>query len=116
MLISFWMAYKIILTQTFQADFKRLRKKYPSLPADLLGLLDEFQKNPKTGTSIGMNCYKIRMAIGSKNKGKSGGARIISHFVVHILPGTLYLITMYDKGEKDTITAARLKELLKDID
>lgn len=109
------MAYKIILTDTFQSDFKRLKKKYPSLPDDLRSLLDKLQENPETGTSIGMNCYKIRMAIGSKNKGKSGGARIISQFVAHVLPGTIYLITLYDKSERDTITAARLKELLKDI-
>ncbi len=109
------MAYKIILTHTFQADFKRLRKKHPSLPADFLVILDELQRNPKLGVSIGMNCYKIRMAISNKNKGKSGGARIISQFVAHILPEIIYLITIYDKSEKDTITSSRIKELLKDM-
>jgi len=109
------MTYKIILTDTFQADFKRLNKKYPSLPADVLRLLDKLQKNPESGTSIGMNCYKIRMGIGSKNKGKSAGARIITQFVAHITPETIYLLTMYDKSEKDTISKARIKELLRDI-
>ena len=62
-----------------------------------------------------MNCYKIRIAIASKNKGKSGGARIISQFIAHVLPGTIHLITMYDKSDRDTITTARIKNLLKDI-
>jgi mRNA-degrading endonuclease RelE of RelBE toxin-antitoxin system len=67
------MAYKIILTNTFQADFKRLTKKYPSLPADFRSLLYDLQMNPKRGTSLGMNCYKIRMAVSSKNKVKAAG-------------------------------------------
>ncbi|CAN5873801.1 hypothetical protein BH11BAC7_BH11BAC7_16560 [soil metagenome] len=29
---------------------------------------------PQVGTSIGNNCYKIRLAISSKGKGKSGDA------------------------------------------
>ena len=109
------MTCRIILTDTFQADFKRLKKKYPSLPADFLRLLDKLQKNPESGTSIGMNCYKIRMAIGSKNKGKSAGARIITQFVAHITPETIYLLTMFDKSETDTISSARIKELLKGL-
>jgi len=30
------------------------------------------------GTPLGNDVYKIRLAIASKNKGKSGGARVIS--------------------------------------
>lgn len=31
------------------------------------------------GIPLGKNCYKIRLKISSKNSGKSGGARIITH-------------------------------------
>ncbi len=34
--------------------------------------------NPTSGTSLGHNLYKIRLAIASKGKGKSGGARVIT--------------------------------------
>jgi hypothetical protein len=29
-------------------------------------------ENPTQGTPLGKDCYKIRMAISSKNKGKNG--------------------------------------------
>lgn len=34
------------------------------------------------GTPLKNNCYKIRLAIASKHKGKSGGARVITYLHV----------------------------------
>lgn len=53
-------------------------KKYKSLTADLIKLQKELIENPRLGTSLGKDIYKIRLKITSKNKGKSGGARVIS--------------------------------------
>ena len=55
---------------------------------------------------------KIRLAISSKNKGKSGAARVISF--VKIIDETVYLLSIYDKGEKETLSDKEIKELLKD--
>ncbi|MFC3365963.1 type II toxin-antitoxin system RelE/ParE family toxin [Pedobacter fastidiosus] len=68
---------------------------------------------PEIGIPIGKNCYKIRIAIASKGKGKSGGARIITNFVVS--DGIVYLLAIYDKSEKDNITDKELLELLSSI-
>ena len=47
----------------------------------------------------------------SKGKGKSGGARVITNFV--IAEETIFLISIYDKSEKDTITDRELRDLLR---
>ena len=53
------------------------------------------------------------MAIASKGKGKSGGARVITYF--QVVKSTIYLLTIYDKSEKENITDAELFGLLKNI-
>lgn len=80
---------------------------------ELLILVNSLKQNPEQGTSLGQNCFKIRIAVASKNKGKSGGARIITNFV--ILENTVYLLSVYDKSEKDNLTDKELQELLKYI-
>ena len=64
---------------------------------------------------VGKNCYKVRMAIGSKNKGKSGGARVITHLLVKLEGETLYLLKIYNKSDLDTISDKELNELLDNI-
>jgi mRNA-degrading endonuclease RelE of RelBE toxin-antitoxin system len=104
------MSYNIELTHNFEREFKKLYKKYPSLKNEITELASQLRKNPKTGTSIGKDCYKIRLAIRSKGKGKSGGARIITH--IHIAGKKIYLLSIYDKSEQDSITDKQLNALL----
>jgi mRNA-degrading endonuclease RelE of RelBE toxin-antitoxin system len=99
----------IVLTEIFKRQFKQLAKKYPSLRKDFNALLDEIEKEPTFGTSIGDDCYKIRLAIGSKNKGKRGGSRVITH--VLFTDNCVRILSIYDKGEKDTLEDKELKKL-----
>ena len=69
------MSFNIIATEPFERKLKRLAKKYKSLSSDLSAVINELAENPTLGTPIGKDCYKIRVAIASKGKGKSGGAR-----------------------------------------
>lgn len=71
------------------------------------------KEKPEQGLPIGRSCYKIRIAIASKGKGKSGGARLITNFVV--IQDTVYLLSIYDKSEKENLTDKELAELLKSI-
>ena len=73
------MSYKIILTNYFKHEAKQLIHKYASLKEELTELGKALSVNPTLGTSLGHDTYKIRLRIKSKNKGKSGGARIISY-------------------------------------
>jgi mRNA-degrading endonuclease RelE of RelBE toxin-antitoxin system len=105
------MNYKVQLTENFKREAKKLIKKYASLRNEIAKLGEELTKNPTLGTSLGNDIYKIRLAIASKNKGKSGGARIISF--VKIIDETVYLVSIYDKGEKENISNTEIEELLK---
>ena len=107
------MSYKVKSIAVFEKQAKRLIKKYASLKNELLELVKELKENPEYGTPIGKNCFKIRIAIASKGKGKSGGARVITNFMV--ADANVYLLSIYDKLEKENITNTELDELLKYI-
>ena len=105
------MNYSVKSIEVFERQARKLTKKYPSLKSELLSLVQELKKNPKQGTAIGKNCYKIRLAIKSKGKGKSGGSRVITNFVV--ANDTVYLLSIYDKSDKDNLSDKELDELLQ---
>lgn len=105
------MSYNIIATPEFLKEAKKLGKKYRSLKEDLAVLIEELQQNPTLGTALADNCYKIRLAIKSKGKGKSGGARVITHLFIE--NETIYLLSLYDKSEQDSISDKEIKALLK---
>ncbi|MEZ4776412.1 MAG: type II toxin-antitoxin system RelE/ParE family toxin [Bacteroidia bacterium] len=105
------MNFEVILSENFIREAKRLIKKYPSLKSELKVLGEELSQNPLQGTPLGNDVYKIRMAIASKGKGKSGGARVISF--VKIIQTTVVLISIYNKGEKETISDQEIQLLLK---
>jgi len=74
--------YNIKILARFEKELKRLAKKYPSLKAEYIELVKHLKQQPKQGTAIGNNCYKIRMSIASQGKGKSGGARVITYLQI----------------------------------
>ena len=104
------MSYNIIPTQKFAKEAKRLVKKYPSLKKELTELANTLSEFPKTGVPLGNNAYKIRLAIKSKGQGKSGGARVITYLVSENLE--VYLLTIYDKADLDTIDEKSLKTII----
>jgi len=107
------MSFNVKTISVFEKQAKRLKKKYPSFKRELSVLINLLKDNPKKGVSIGNNCYKIRLAISSKGKGKSGGARIITHVIYK--NDTVYLLSVYDKSDMSTITDKEITELLKTI-
>lgn len=107
------MSYNIIATPNFKKEFKHLAKKYNSLKKELEVLISELENNPKEGVSLGNNCYKIRLKVASKGKGKSGGARVITF--VKVTNESVFLISIFDKSEKENITDLELKEMLKGV-
>ncbi len=108
------MSYNILPLPPFEKQIKRLVKKYPSLKSEYLSLIESLEKNPNQGSNIGNNCFKIRIAIASKGKGKSGGARVITHFIIE--DKTIYLLSIYDKSEQSDIQDKELKMLLSSIE
>jgi hypothetical protein len=108
------MNYLIVTTEDFESSFKRLSKKYRSLKDDYENLLAELIKNPAMGIDLGDNFRKVRMAIASKNKGKRGGARVITcNVLIDVVNTEIYLLSIYDKGEQDNISKEEIAELKK---
>lgn len=107
------MSYSIKTLSKFDKNLKVLVKKYPSLKIEFIDLVKTLKENPMQGTQIGKNCYKIRIAIASKGKGKSGGARLVIQVVV--TEEIVYLLTIYDKSSKESISDKELNELLGEI-
>ncbi|HMU99396.1 MAG TPA: type II toxin-antitoxin system RelE/ParE family toxin [Chitinophagales bacterium] len=75
--------------------------------------MKEIECKPDLGTYLGNNCYKIRMSIESKGKGKSGGARVITYLFLE--NKNIYLLTIYDKSEKSDLQIGELKEMINSL-
>ena len=106
------MDYKIVASEDFERQLRRLSKKYFSIPKDYAKFLEDLLKNPTMGDKLDENTRKVRMAITSKGKGKSGGARIITYlFFVDVINTKIYLLTIYDKGEQESISKKEIQNL-----
>jgi len=107
------MNYKIIPSDTFEKEVKKLSKKYKKIKSDLQSFLKELQKNPTMGTPLGNNCYKVRVANSSIPTGKSGGFRIIT--LIKVEKEKIFLLTIYSKSDKENITDSELRDILLSI-
>jgi len=107
--------YKIIPTSTFTRDVKNLNKRYRSLIYDLVLFEREISNNPDLGIDYGHGIRKARMAIKSKDKGKSGGARVITYKDVLLAKSdnVIYLVHIFDKSDKNSISKKEIFLLLK---
>lgn len=115
---------KVIALDNFKRDAKKLLKKYASLKEELTQLQLLLLSNPRYGTLIRENVYKIRLAVKSKGKGKSGGMRVITFvFEVEVLVEedkmeqdfTVFLMTIYDKSDMENISDKDLQNLVDEI-
>jgi len=107
------MSFKIVPTPPFERELKQLAKKYPSIKKDIAALAQQLLQQPQMGTPLGHDCFKIRMAISAKGKGKSGGARVITH--VQVTKEDIFLLSIYDKSEAENITDKALLARLKNL-
>jgi mRNA-degrading endonuclease RelE of RelBE toxin-antitoxin system len=105
------MSITVIPTVGFVKDLKRISKKYKGILLDIANLSAQLKENPTMGTDLGQNIYKIRLAISGTNKGKSGGARIITYVV--LINEVVYLSEIYLKSEHDTVDANTVIQRLK---
>jgi mRNA-degrading endonuclease RelE of RelBE toxin-antitoxin system len=107
------MSYKIATIPQFDKDLKKLAKKYPSIKNDIATLAKELSETPDIGDAVFKNCYKVRMAITSKGKGKRAGAKVITYVLV--LETTVLLLSIYDKSERTNISDGEIFALVANI-
>lgn len=111
------MNFDIVPTPDFEKSFKALAKRHRSLRKDILDFSRSLQENPFQGVELSPGIRKIRMAIASKGKGKSGGARVITYTVVATeIEGTVYLMNIYDKSDFSTVDLSILKEIARGLE
>jgi len=108
------MSYKILPTDNFSRELKRLNKKYPSLKEEIKKISNELLNDPKVGTPIGHGCYKIRLSTPDKPGGKSKGFRIITYVVSP--KEIIFLLSIYDKSEVSTLKDWEIKRIIKELD
>ena len=112
------MKVMFIPSEEFMRQFKRLAKKYPSLVSDYDTFKKELHENPFQGSDLGNGTRKVRMAIASKGKGKSGGARVITYNVQEQNDDEVLitLMTIYDKSDMENVSDAYLRSLVQQIE
>lgn len=110
------MTFEIIPTPAFERSLKALVKRHRSLKQDLKDFLKSLIDNPFQGDELSPGIRKIRMAITSKGRGKSGGARVITYTVVLAEnEGEIYLIEIYDKSDFSTIDVKIIKDMITEL-
>jgi len=101
-------------TPTFDKGYKHLLKKYASLPGDLIKLRDELTDNQELGVSLGSGFRKIRLAVKSKGRGKSGGIRVITlHLLADPTNKKIIFSMIFDKSEFESVTDEQIRDSIK---
>lgn len=106
------MSFEVSASPNFNREFKKLAKKYPSIKSNLAELVESLITDPFQGDNLGKNCYKVRMKISDKGKGKSGGSRII--ICVKVINKQIKLLSIYDKSDRASISDSLLIQLLSE--
>lgn len=105
------MSYKIVITSEFAKEAKRIAKKHAGIKFDIAKLIADLANNPTMGIQLGHDFYKIRMSFSGTNKGKSGGARVITYVVLN--NETILLTEIYLKSEHSSADISAIIERLK---
>lgn len=106
----------VSVSADFAREAKRLAKKYRSFKNDYENFLKSIKENPLQGDEITKNIRKIRMAVESKGKGKSGGARVITfNILTDVQNGHVVLLLIYDKEDASTVKTNVVKQMVHDM-
>lgn len=107
------MIKEIRFSDEFSRAFKRLKKRYRSLPSDLKQLLASLVENPNQGVELYNGMRKVRLNFASKNRGKRGGGRVIIRLAVN--DTSLTFIYIYDKSDMENVSDEFLDQVVIDV-
>ena len=102
---------KVKISEEFRSAYKRVKKRHKSLEADFERLLASLLEDPLQGVELEGGARKVRLAITSKGRGKSGGARVIIR--VRFIADELQLLYIYDKADFENISDSYLRDVMK---
>lgn len=98
-------AIQIIVSPDFQAQTRKLGKRYRSIRSDLKPLLDDIQSGNFMGdrlTNTGAIVFKVRLKNSDIQKGKSGGYRVIYQLRDNTC---VLLLVIYSKSDQEDVSA-----------
>ena len=107
------MIKEIRFSDEFSRAFKRLKKRYRSLPSDLKQLLASLVENPNQGVELYNGMRKVRLNFASKNRGKRGGGRVIIRLAVS--DTSLTFVYIYDKSDMENVSDEFLDQVIIDV-
>ena len=110
------MSYVIHSSKDFDVSFKKLSKRHRSIREDLAAFINTLREDPMQGVELSPGIRKIRMAITSKGRGKSGGVRVITaNAIIAEHEGHIALLTIYDKADSSTVKLNVIKKMARDL-
>ena len=112
------MQYDVLTTPKFEKDIKHYRKKFKSVADDVNEIVEELERGNLQGDIVpniemlddNNNIVKVRIANSDTKSGKSSGYRLI--YYAEKSDGTIYLLTLYYKKEKENFTNKEIQELI----
>jgi len=107
------MITEIRFSDEFNRAFKRLKKRYRSLPDDVKRLLVSLVEDPEQGVELYNGMRKVRINFASKGKGKRGGGRVIIRLAIS--KTSLTFVYIYDKSDMDNVSDEFLDQVIIDV-
>lgn len=92
---------EVLYSDDFKKSAKRLSKRYKSLKKDLKTFVDSLYNDPRQGTELSVDIYKVRIKNSDNNKGKSAGYRIVTYLVTK---NEILLVNIYSKNDIENIS------------
>lgn len=108
------MIKEIKFSDEFQRAFKRLKKRYRSLPEDFKALMSSLIDNPLQGSELYEGMRKVRISFTSKGRGKRGGGRVIIRLTIQ--ETCLSFLYIYDKSDMPNVSDEFLDSVIIEMD
>ena len=97
---------EITKTPIFEKQLKALKKRFRNIDKDIDGWSGSITDICDLGVLLGDGVYKVRISNSDKQRGKSGGYRVISY--LKLVKNELILIYIYDKSDLGNIDEKEL--------
>lgn len=107
---------EIRFTPEFKRNLRALAKKYRHIRSDIQPVIEALQNGDLIGDQIprvGYTVFKVRVKNSDLQKGKSAGYRFIYYLRT---AESIILITLYSKTEQSDVSAAQIRQVIKDFD
>ncbi len=110
------MPYDLIFGPAFIRCIKALKKRFPSVKHDVELAIEILLESPAIGTVIPgtSGVRKLRVKNSDLSQGKSGGYRMLYYFEDR-QSQRLYLLLLYAKSDRETVSLQEIQALIKDF-